>query len=183
MGKKSSIDKLPKELRGKLLEMLNDPACTQAQIVDAVNAEAGEKVLSTSGMNRYAQKMKRFTEKNRQAREVAEAYLERCGADSRNKMGKVINEQIRLAAYDLMLEIDEIRENPEVSDSALADILLKVSKSLREIEQAEKLNTERTESIRKAALAEAVEVVEKEGKPAGLTEDALDIIKKKILGI
>ena len=183
MGQKSSVDKLPKDLRVMLLEMLNDPSCTQAQIVDAVNAEAGERVLSNSSMNRYAQKMKRFTEKNRQAREVAEAYLERCGADSRNKMGKVINEQIRLAAYDLMLEIDEIKENPDVDASTLTDILLKVSKSLREIEQAEKLNAERTESIRKDTLAEAAEAMEATAKSDGLTAETIDKIKKQILGL
>jgi hypothetical protein len=163
--------------------MLNDPAITQAQIVDAINSEAGDKLLSTSSMNRYAQKMKRFTEKNRQAREVAEAYLERCGADSRNKMGKVINEQIRLAAYDLMLEIDEIKQKPEVDAGMLTDILLKVSKSLREIEQAEKLNAERTETIRKETLAEVAEVVRKETQKAGLDEAGSEEIRKKILGL
>ena len=183
MGQKSSVDKLPQKLRATLLEMLADPACTQARIVEAINAKAGKKVISASGMNRYAQKMRRFTEKNRQAREVAEAYLERCGADSRNKMGKVINEQIRLAAYDLMLEIDEIREDPEIDAAALTDILLKVSKSLREIEQAEKLNAERTEGIRKDALADAAEIVGREGAKAGLTEDAIGEIRKKILGV
>ena len=183
MGQKSSVDKLPQKLRAQLLEMLADPACTQARIVEAINAKAGKKVISASGMNRYAQKMRRFTEKNRQAREVAEAYLERCGADSRNKMGKVINEQIRLAAYDLMLEIDEIREDPEIDAAALTDILLKVSKSLREIEQAEKLNAERTEGIRKDALADAAEIVGREGAKAGLTEDAIGEIRKKILGV
>ena len=183
MGRKSSIDRLPKKLRSQLLEMLADPACTQAQIVEAINAKAGEKAISTSGMNRYAQKMRRFTEKNRQAREVAEAYLERCGADSRNKMGKVINEQIRLAAYDLMLEIDEIKENPDIDATALTDILLKVSKSLREIEQAEKLNAERTEGIRKDALADAAEVAGRECAAAGVSDEAMDEIKKKILGL
>jgi hypothetical protein len=183
VGQKSAIDKMPKKFRDKLIEMLNDPAITQAQIVEAINSEAGDKLLSTSSMNRYAQKMKRFTEKNRQAREVAEAYLERCGADSRNKMGKVINEQIRLAAYDLMLEIDEIKERPEVDAGMLTDILLKVSKSLREIEQAEKLNAERTETIRNETLAEVAEVVERETKKAGLDASKVEIIKKEILGI
>jgi len=183
VGQKSSVDRLPKKLRATLLEMLGNPACTQAQIVEAVNAEAGKKVLSASGVNRYAQKMKRFTEKNRQAREVAEAYLERCGADSRNKMGKVINEQIRLAAYDLMLEIDEIKGKPETDASALTDILLKVSKSLREIEQAEKLNAERTEGIRRAALADAAQAVEATAKFDGLSAETIDKIKKQILGL
>ena len=183
MGRKSSVDRLPKKLRAMLTEMLADPACTQTQIVDAVNNAAGEKVLSNSGVNRYARKMKRFTEKNRQAREVAEAYLERCGADSRNKMGKVINEQIRLAAYDLMLEIDEIKEKPEIDATALTDILLKVSKSLREIEQAEKLNAERTATIRKDTLEEAAKAVEATAKSDGLSADTIDKIKKQILGL
>jgi hypothetical protein len=183
VGQKSSIDKLPDSLRARLLEMLADPSRTLSEIAGAINEEAGEAVLSKSGVNRYAQKMKRFTEKNRQAREVAEAYLERCGADNRNKMGKVINEQIRLAAYDLMLEIDEIKEDPDINAAALTDILLKVSKSLREIEQAEKLNAERTEDIRKTTLGEAAEVAAREAKAAGLDEAALDIIKRKILGI
>jgi hypothetical protein len=71
VGQKSSVEKLPKNLREKLLEMLNDPACTQAWIAEAINDEAGEAVLSKSGVNRYAQRMKKFAEKNRQAREVA----------------------------------------------------------------------------------------------------------------
>jgi len=183
VGQKSSIDKLPKKLRALLLEMLNNPACTQAQIVEAVNDEAGERLLSTSAMNRYAQKMRRFTERTAQARNLAEMYLERCGADSRNKLGKVINEQIRLAAYDLMLEIDEIKSKADVSDSELADILLKVSKSLREIEQAEKLNAERTESIRRDTLAEAAEAVEASAKSNGLSAETIGIIKKQILGL
>ena len=183
MGQKSAVDKLPKQLRDKLLAMLADPACTQAEIVEAINNEAGDTVLSASSMNRYAQKMRQFTEKNRQAREVAEAYIERCGGDSRNKMGKVINEQIRLAAYDLMLEIDEIKRDPDINATALTDILLKVSKSLREIEQAEKLNAERTDEIRKATIAEVVEIVKAEAKSAGFSDVNFEKIKRELLGI
>jgi hypothetical protein len=183
MGQKSSIDKLPKELRAKLLELLNDPACTQAWIVEAINNEAGDAVLSKSGLNRYAQRMKKFAEKNRQAREVAEMYLEKCGADTRNKLGKVLNEQIRGVAFDLMWEIEEQQKAGETKPEVLTEILHKLSKSLAELERAEKLNAERAENIRRAALAEAAAVVEQEAKSAGLNETALEIIKKKILGI
>jgi len=183
MGQKSSVDRLPKKLRAKLLEMLADPACTQARIVETINAAAGEKALSASGVNRYAQKMRKFTEKNRQAREVAGAYIEQFGADGRNKMGKIINEQIRLAAFELMAEIDEIKENSDINATAITDILLKVSKSLREIEQAEKLNAERTAHIRRDTLAEAAEVAGRECAEAGVSDEAMDKIKKKILGL
>jgi hypothetical protein len=183
MGQKSSIDKLPKELHAKLLELLNDPACTQAQIVEAINGEAGEAVVSKSGINRYAARMKRFTEKNRQAREVAEMYLEKFGADTRNKLGKVLNEQIRGVAFDLMFELEEQQNAGGIDSEALSDILHKLSKSLFELERAEKLNAERAENIRQTALAEAAAVVEQEAKSAGLDDTALEIIKKKILGI
>jgi hypothetical protein len=183
MGQKSAVDRLPEELRTKLLEMLINPAITQAEIVDAINAEAGETLLSRSSMNRYAQRMKHFAEKNRQAKEIADAYIDKYGTDNRVKLGKVVNEQIRLAVFDLIGEIEEIRDDPEIKSPQIADMLYKLSRGLKELETAEKLNAERTESIRKAALAEAAAIVEKEAPLAGVDEAAMDIIRRKILGI
>jgi hypothetical protein len=183
MGQKSAVDKLPKKLRDKLIEMLHDPAVTQAEIVDAINAEAGEPLISKSSMNRYAQKMKHFAEKNRQAKEIADAYIDKYGSENRQTLGKVINEQMRVAIFDLMGEFDEIRADGDTKATEAADMLYKISRGLKELEQAEKLNAERTQHIRKEALADAAEIVEKEAKSAGLDETALDIIKRKILGI
>jgi len=181
MGQKSAVDKLPKKLRDKLIDMLHNPAVTQAEIVDAINGEAGEQLLSKSSMNRYAQKMKHFAEKNRQAQEIADAYIDKYGNDNRVKLGKVVNEQIRLAVFDLIGEIEEIQADPETKKTEIADMLYKLSRGLKELEAAEKLNAERTESIRKAALADAAEIVEKEAKEAGLDAEAVDIIKRKII--
>jgi hypothetical protein len=183
MGQKSAVDRLPENLRARLLEMLQNPAVTQVEIVDAINAEAGEPLLSRSSMNRYAQRMKRFAEKNRQAKEIADAYIDKYGTDNRVKLGKVVNEQIRLAVFDLIGEIEEIRDDPDIKTPAIADMLYKLSRGLKELEQAEKLNAERTESIRKAALAEAAEEVEQTAKSSGLTADTIEKIKKQILGL
>ena len=183
MGQKSAVDRLPKKLRSKLLEMLQDPSVTQAKIVDAINADAGETLLSRSSMNRYAQRMKHFAEKNRQAKEIADAYIDKYGSDNRVKLGKVVNEQIRLAVFDLIGEIEEIREDPEIKSPQIADMLYKLSRGLKELEAAEKLNAERTESIRKAALAEAAEAVEQTAKSNGLTAETIEKIKTQILGL
>jgi hypothetical protein len=183
MGQKSAVDRLPENLRTALLEMLQDPAITQAEIVDAINAEAGETLLSRSSMNRYAQRMKHFAEKNRQAREIADAYIDKYGTDNRVKLGKVVNEQIRLAVFDLIGEIEEVSADPEIKKTEIADMLYKLSRGLKELEAAEKLNAERTESIRKAALAEAAEAVEETAKSDGLTGETIEKIKKQILGL
>jgi hypothetical protein len=183
MGQKSAVDRLPETLRTKLLEMLHNPAITQAEIVDAINEEAGEPLLSRSSMNRYAQRMKRFAEKNRQAKEIADAYIDKYGTDNRVKLGKVVNEQIRLAVFDLIGELEEIRGAPETTARDMADILAKLSRGLKDLETAEKLNAERTEHIRQAALAEAAEAVEQTAKSNGLTGETVDKIKKQILGL
>jgi hypothetical protein len=183
MGQKSAVDRLPGKLRGKLLEMLQEPSVTQAEIVDAINAEAGETLLSRSSMNRYAQRMKRFAEKNRQAKEIADAYIDKYGTDNRVKLGKVVNEQIRLAVFDLIGEIEEIREDPDIKTPMIADMLYKLSRGLKELEAAEKLNAERAESIRKAALAEAAEAVEQAARSNGLTAETIEKIKTQILGL
>jgi hypothetical protein len=174
MGQKSAVDKLPQALREKLITMLHEPAITQAEIVDAINAEAGEPLLSKSSMNRYAQRMKKFAEKNRQAREVADACLDRYGADTSDKLGKVVNEQTRLAVFDLMGEFEELKDDPEAKATDAADMLCKLSRGLRELEQAEKINAERTETIRKAAIAEAADVAATEAKSAGLSAELVD---------
>jgi hypothetical protein len=183
MGQKSAADRLPENLRKKLMEMLKNPAITQAEIADAINSEAGEPLISRSSVNRYAQKMKAFAEKNRQAKEIADAYIDKYGSDDRQKLGKVVNEQMRVAIFDLMGEFDDIRSDPEVKYTEAADILYKISRGLKELEQAEKLNAERTDSIRKAALAEAADVAKEAAKSGGLDDAASEAIRRKIIGL
>jgi hypothetical protein len=87
-------------------------------------------------------------------------------------------------AFDLIGEIEDMKENGETIDiDTLTDLIYKVSKGLKELEQAAKLNAERSESIRKAALADAAEVVEKAAKSDGLSAETVEQIKKRILGL
>jgi hypothetical protein len=183
VGKKSAVDMLPEELRTRLIRLLQDPAVTQAEIADLINEAAGEPLVSRSSVNRYAQRMRRFAEKNRQAKEIADAYIDKYGTDNRVKLGKVVNEQIRLAVFDLIGEIEEVSADPEIKKTEIADMLYKLSRGLKELEAAEKLNAERTESIRKSALAEAAKAVEETAKSNGLTSDTIEKIKKQILGL
>jgi hypothetical protein len=183
MGQKSAVDRLPAKLRNKLMEMLANPAVTQAEIVDAINAEAGEQLISRSSMNRYAQKMKHISEKSRQAKEIADAYIDKYGSENRQTLGKVSNELMRVAIFDLMVEFEDIRKSEDAKPTDGADILYKIARSLRELEQAEKLNAERTDAIRHAALDEAAEAVEEIAKSNGLSAEAAETIKTKILGL
>ena len=185
MGQKSSIDRLPKDLREKLIKMLQDPAVTQLKVVSVINEATGYTVLSKSALNRYAIRMRRIAEKRRQAQEIAETYLEKVGADNRNKLGKVVNEIIRLVAFDLISEVDSLGDDSKtkLKPETVGDIVYKVSRALRDLEHAEKLNAERSSEIRKMALAEAAGIVKKEGTKAGFSPKGIETVQKKILGL
>lgn len=183
MGGKSSIDRLDPELRSTLIELLNDPNVTQQEIADTINDAAGEKVVSKSAVNRYALKMRQFTERNRQARELADAYLEKYGEEKQNQLGKVINHQLRLVVFDLMLNLQELQDgDPKERIPALANLINKVARGVRDLEQAAHTNAERERKI-KQEVAAAAEDVAKTAKTAGVSPETVSFIKNRILGI
>ena len=61
MGQVFAVNKLPKNLHKKVFEMLNDPAMTQADIVAAINAEAGKEIISRSSLCRFIQSREKVT--------------------------------------------------------------------------------------------------------------------------
>lgn len=184
MGQKSSIDRLPENLRSKLIELLQNPAVTQKEIVELINAEAGENVVSKSSVNRYKLRMDKFATKTREAREVADAYIEKYGTESRNKLGKVVNEYIKLMVFDLTTELEELKDSDgEIKPEDLADIIYKVSRAIKELEQAEKLNAQREAEIKAAVQKEAAEKVETICKQKGVTTETKEAILAEIFSI
>jgi len=184
MGGKSSIDQLSDELRAKLIELLNKPGVTQQEITDTINEAAGEKVVSKSAVNRYAMRMKEFTERNRQAREVAELYLEQQGEQRQNVLGKMLNEMLRTISFDLIVELPNLQDqDPQEKIALVTGLMSKMSRAMRDLEQAAKINAEREQAIREEALEDAVERVEKSASEIGLPKEKFAIIKRDILGL
>lgn len=181
MGQKSSIDRLPENLRAKLIELLQNPAVTQKEIVALINSEAGGNVVSRSSVNRYKLRMDRFAAKTR---EVADAYIEKYGTENRNKLGKVVNEYIKLMVFDLTTELEELKDSDgEIKPENLADIIYKVSRAIKELEQAEKLNAQREAEIKAAVQKEAAEKVETVCRQKGVTAETKEAILAEIFSI
>lgn len=167
------------------MNMLKNPAVTQSEIVFAINNEAGEDLVSKSSVNRYAVRMKAMIEKTRQAREVADMYLQEVGNDTRNKLGKIVNERVRMIAFDLTDELMAMRENgaEEIDVKKISDVIQKVSRAVKELEQAEKLNAEREDRIRKEVMEEAASAAEMKMREEGVGESAIMTFKKDLLGL
>lgn len=184
MGRKSSIDLLPESLRNRLIALLAQPDVTQQQITDLINEEAGDTVVSRSAVNRYAQKMEEFSRKNRQAAEIAKVYIQQTESGNGNTLGKVAIEQLRLIIFELLMAIDEMPKqasNPE-NLLNLTFGVNKVAKALRDLESAYEVNIKIEDQIRAKTKVVADEI-EKDVKQAGLSDEAAELIKLKILGI
>ncbi|MCY4373678.1 MAG: DUF3486 family protein [Spirochaetaceae bacterium] len=179
---KSSIDRLSPELRQKLHELLAHPEVTQQEVAEALNQAAGETVVSKSAVNRYAVKMRKISERNRQAREVAELYLEQAGPDAQNRIGEVVIHQVRQLAFDLMLAMEDLTPDSPEAIEQIAKLISQLSRSARDMESAATANAERRRKLQEDVAAAAADV-ERTASAGGLSKETVAELRRRILGI
>lgn len=175
----SSIKTLPPALLEQLQEWLRDPAITQLEATDRLNAllvELGEKPRSKSAVNRYAMQMSEIGAKIRESREIADMWVGKLGNAPQGKVGALLNEIVRNLVFNTALKLNE--EDAVIDPKALKELALAVEK----LEHAASANEKRQREIEQAALAKAAKDVEQTAKSQGLSDEAVALIKQKILG-
>ena len=102
----SSIKSLPPALLEQLQGWLRDPAITQTEATERLNAvlaELGEKPRSKSAVNRYALQMQEIGAKIQQSREIADMWVAKFGNAPQGKVGILLNEVVRNLAFNTAL--------------------------------------------------------------------------------
>jgi len=191
MPKPSTIEILPPEVKAQLQAWLQDPRITQLEATDRANSLlelAGHpERVTKSAVNRYAVRMEEVGAKLRQSRETAEMYIAQVGAAPQGQTGLLINEMLRSMAFELSLKMQEAdAEDPE-SMSATINQLKNLALTMQRLEQSATINVKREGEIKKAAreqaLQDAAKTAVNEVKKNGLSDEAADQIRRKILGI
>lgn len=182
----SSIDRLPQEYREQLNTMLRDPRLTQletkAQINAILEADGRPDKLSYSAINRYKQRVDKVGARLKQSREMASMWIGKLGAEPQGQVGHLVNEILRTLSFDMTLLLQEGTLD-EDNAPAVVDMLKGLSLTMMRLEKAASENVKRDEKIRKRALEEAARTVGSEAKQRGLSDEAAELIKAKILGI
>ena len=183
----STIDRLPEDILRQLQQLLQDPRCTQleatAKINEVLEAEGHPERVSKSAVNRYAVKMEEVGAKLRQSREVAQMFISQVGAAPQGQTGLLINEMLRSMAFELSLKMQEAAvEDPEAMSATIGQ-LKNLALTMQRLEQSATINVKREAEIRKQALQDAADTAVVEVKKGGLSDDAADQIRRKILGI
>jgi len=163
MPQRSTIERLPDDIRRKLQELLRDPRVTQLEATRRINRileeEGRPERISKSAVNRYAVRMEEVGAKLRQSREIASMWIGRLGAAPQGEVGKLLNEMIRTLAFELTLDMSEGSINAE--PKMLKDLAIAIER----LERAATTNLKREQEIRakerEAAKKDAVDTLEK----------------------
>lgn len=187
MGRQSTIDRLPDEAREALNAYLRDPAITQEQATERVNAlldELGlaEHKVSRYAVNRYDLRMREVGKRLRESRQVAEAWIARLGAAPQGQLGHLVNEVLRTLSFDLSLRLQD-GELTEESMPGVISMLKELSLSVMRLERASSENVKREREIRRQALEDAAEQAGEVAKRGGISEDTIRAIRDRIMGI
>ncbi len=180
-GRRSKVDLLPESIRKHLDKGLRDGSITQLELLDEINQLINatglpdDLQLSRTGLNRYATKMEAVGRSLREMREITQVWTAELGDKPTGEVTKLILEMARSQLFKALLnEDDEAADVGMIKDAMLA---------VQRLESAAMASHKREKEIRTAFANEAANAAEKVAKSAGLTKDAVSLLKREILGI
>lgn len=186
LGRQSSIDRLPPDIREKLQELLRDPRVTQLDATQRINeileVEGHPERVSKSSVNRYAVEMDKVGKKLREQGAIAEMWVGKFGHAPQGESGRIINQLVQLLAFETTVTMHGL----EVAEGELPG-WLKMLKDLalinQRLETGATLNVKREAEIRKQALTEVAEVVEQTATQRGYSVEEARFWREKVLGV
>ncbi|MDE0125356.1 MAG: DUF3486 family protein [Bryobacterales bacterium] len=191
MGRPSTVNRLPENVREALHGWLNDPAITQEEATQRTNALLAEVApehprVSYQAVNRYDRKFREVTRRLRESREVASRMVAELGSAPGGEMGRLLTEMVRTVSFRITAVIQET----DLGEDAIPR-LLKQLKDLslisQRVEAAGKMNEQREREVRELARREAKEeaasAAEGTATRQGLSAETAAAIRRSILGL
>lgn len=174
MASKSSIRKLPPELRKELDRLLSDGRLTLREITDHVRLLGAD--VSKSAVHRYSQDFERVARDIRMAREVA-AAVGKDLEETNGNVGRLAVESLQALVLRAQMQIED--EEGRIN----AKMLVGLSQAARDLASALKGSVETELKIRAQAAKDAAKAAAKVGAEQGLSTETIETIKERILGI
>lgn len=191
MGRKSTIDLLPEEVRDGLIGWLEDPALdidtAHARVNDLLE-ELGLQHLQVSraAVGRKAQshraEIERIGAEMREAKASREVFYRQFGNDLADG-GKFLAETMQAIIFKLNLAMHRFGEFEPESVYEHSKTVKNLTGSIVQIEEALTKYTKREAEIKRAALEEAAAVVDKSLKQAGAAAETIEFIKRDLLNL
>lgn len=199
MGRKSSIDRLPEEIREEV-GRLNQMGWTLDQILEHLRTLL-DRAPSRSALGRHIQRVERTMARLRQTRQIGEAVARSLGDAPDSVAARVNAELLHGMIFDL-LSIEpgdaEPREGADGEDGEarlpLAQDPLaigRIAKAVKDLAAAAKVNVDYIAAVearaaaqaRRDALTAAADTAASAARESGLSADAVARMRREILGL
>lgn len=163
MGRKSTIDRLPKDVREQTREQLGDDGPTLEEVRDGI-AATGVEPPTISALHRQRLKIRKWAERARLAREIADVWIQEAGSKPESQNGKLLQETLRLLAIQAADQMQDEKDSGEPID---VKAFAALSRSYLAIENAARISAERERELIAEGERRALEKAEKVAKEAG----------------
>lgn len=182
----STIKRLPPDILNKLQQLLQDPRCTQleatAKINEVLKAEGHPERVSKSAVNRYAVEMAEVGADLQQSREIADMWVGKFGASPSGNVGMLAVEIIRTMSFEMAMMVKRGGVDPESAPETIKMLKDLALTSMR-LEKSASDNLKREQEIRKLALQDAADNVEKAAVQQGLNAEQAAFWRQQVLGV
>lgn len=177
MGRRSSVSRLPPEIRSQLDRWIRDGSATLDELVEALRDLGPEgETVSRSALHRYRQRMEQVGAKLRAAGEVSRVWVEELGESPDGDVGQLVQQLLSTVAMNAAMGALEDDEDGGID----ARDLHFLARAVKDIESSRKTWVEREQKVRELVKARAAEVVQQEGRRAGISEDTVRRIEEEL---
>lgn len=173
-NRRSSIDQLDARIQDAVNSAIKEGRASIDDIVNMIKTMGGD--ASRSAVGRYVKNQNDQLAKYREAQEVAKVWVDKLGKEPEGDVGRLIIEMLRVISFQTMSQMD----------AAEPEQLMFLGHAIKNIAQADKLLVDREAVVRKliaAQVAKVAEEVTKTARKAGMSDETVDQIRGRILGI
>jgi len=187
MGRKSTLDALPSDVKDKLDALLENPAYTQKDVVGWMNAYLKQidqpPVMTERIVNRYAASMRDVLSKKRDTDQVVKAWVGQMGDIPDGDFGRAIVEILRTLSFELNMKLHEQMTDAEDEDlPGFIKMFKDLAFSVEKLEKSATENEKRDAQLRITARAEAATELSEGLKNEGISEEVEASIRRILLG-
>lgn len=178
MARKSSIQQLDPRLREAIDGLIRDGRHTLDDIVEHLaKLNGGEAPVSRSALGRYAQRAEEQMRRYREAREVAKVWVDKFENEPDGDVARLLPEMLRSVAFQTLGSLGDRKESAEAQE------VMFLAKAMKDLASADVLTTQRILKIREETAKKAAVEAVKTAKAQGLSDEAAELIRQKILGV
>lgn len=186
MGRKSSIDRLPAEVRARIQKHLRDNRLTLDELIADLRHEfpslaATGELPSRSAVQRHSEGVREIVAHEREMAVAAEALVANLGDNFDSKSGALLAQAVTTLASKRAFQAIEATSNGEVMD--ISDVL-DLARAAKTAQEARSLNLKERRSVadeaRRKLLEEQRAKLDAMGSKGGVTEDTKKAIREAL---